>query len=329
MMFTNKEMIRDVVKDYAMENRKNVLIKKNDSKRIMVKCVDGFLVVEGISANVESRLCVKHLYGNWKKKHPGLELKEVLWAAARATTIPTWERVMLRMKEMKEDAWKDMLDVLTCHWSRSHFRTYSKCNLQVNNMCEAFNRAILEHREKLINTLLEDIKHYITKRMTSQKELLHGYTGSICHRIQLVIKKNKKKAQGWSPTWHGDDDLSIFGVTNGIETYCVNLKKEACSCRKWDLSVIPCCHAISLVRRAITQRNKMNDEPRNPNILPRRFSTITCAKCGSTRHNKRSCKGKRAADRAIPNGGNKRKKTKKVKGGKGTKKSKEKQTEIA
>ncbi|KAI5400356.1 hypothetical protein KIW84_065298 [Lathyrus oleraceus] len=27
-----------------------------------------------------------------EKKHPGLELKEVLWAAARETTIPTWEK---------------------------------------------------------------------------------------------------------------------------------------------------------------------------------------------------------------------------------------------
>lgn len=114
-------------------------------------------------------------------------------------------------------------------------------------MCEEFNREILEHREKPIITLLEGIKYYITKRMTSQKELLHGYIGSICPRTQLVIEKNKKQAQGWSPTWHGDDDLSIFGVTNGIETYCVDLKKEACSCRTWDLSGIPCCHVIACI----------------------------------------------------------------------------------
>lgn len=124
--------------------------------------------------NVESKLCVKHLYGNWKKKHYGLELMEVLWIVSRATINPTWERAMLRMKAMKEDAWKNMLDVPTCHQSRSHFRMYSKCDLQVNNMCETFNREILEHREKHIITLLECIKHYITKRMASQKELLHG-----------------------------------------------------------------------------------------------------------------------------------------------------------
>lgn len=114
-------------------------------------------------------------------------------------------------------------------------------------MCEAFNREILKHREKPIITLLEGIKHYITKRMTSQKELLHGYTRSICPRIQFVIEKNKKQAQGWSPTWHGDDVLSIFGVTNGIETYCIDLKKEACSCRKWDLSGLPYYHVIACI----------------------------------------------------------------------------------
>ncbi|KAI5435450.1 hypothetical protein KIW84_022038 [Lathyrus oleraceus] len=76
-------------------------------------------------------------------------------------------------------------------------------------MCESFNWAILEHREKPIITLLESIKHYITKRMTSHKKLLHGYTRSICPKIQLVIEKNKKQAQG-----------------------------------KWDLSGILCCHVI-------------------------------------------------------------------------------------
>ncbi|CAK8543939.1 unnamed protein product [Lathyrus sativus] len=102
--------------------------------------------------------------------------------------------------------------------------------------------------EKPIITLLEGIKHYITKRIASQKEFLQGYKGSICPKIQLVLKKNKKQAQGWSPTWHGDDDLSIFDVNNGIDAYCVYLKKETCSCRKWELSGIPYCHVIACIR---------------------------------------------------------------------------------
>lgn len=132
-------------------------------------------------------------------------------------------------------------------WTKSHFKTYTKCDMQVNNICEDFNRAILEHRDKPIITLLEGIKHYITKRITKQKELLQEYDGVICPIIQLVIEKNKKHTQGWTPTWHGDDDLSIFGVTNEIETYSLNLKNETCSRRKWDFSRIPCCHVIICV----------------------------------------------------------------------------------
>ncbi|XP_058784528.1 uncharacterized protein LOC131659338 [Vicia villosa] len=85
--------------------------------------------VQSVSSHVEQRLCVKHLYGNWKKKYPGLELKEVMWSAARATTVATWERAMLRMKRLNEAAWKEMKDIPAQYWSRSHFRTYSKCDL--------------------------------------------------------------------------------------------------------------------------------------------------------------------------------------------------------
>src|ERR1051325_8208042 len=65
-----------------------------------------------------------------------------------------------------------------------------------------------------------------------------------------------------------------------------------------------------LMRREIGRpkkmRNKSNDEPRNPHVLQRNLATITCKKCGALGHNKRSCKGKRAADSAIPIGGNKK-----------------------
>jgi hypothetical protein len=63
------------------------------------------------------------------------------------------------------------------------------------------------------------------------------------------------------------------------------------------------------MRRAIGRpkknRNKRNDEPRNPNIVPRTLRTVQCKQCKALGHNKTSCKGKRAAERAIPKGGNK------------------------
>ncbi|CAK8562082.1 unnamed protein product [Lathyrus sativus] len=41
MMFKDKQQIKDAIKEYAMENKKNLVFKKNDKKRMVVKCVDG------------------------------------------------------------------------------------------------------------------------------------------------------------------------------------------------------------------------------------------------------------------------------------------------
>jgi hypothetical protein len=41
LKFNNKKLIRDAVKEYAMEKNNNIWIKKNDAKRIVVRCDDG------------------------------------------------------------------------------------------------------------------------------------------------------------------------------------------------------------------------------------------------------------------------------------------------
>lgn len=57
-------------------------------------------------------------------------------------------------------------------------------------------------------------------------------------------------------------------------------------------------------------RNKTNDRPRNPHVLPRKLATVTCHGCGAMEHNKWSCKENRVVDRAILKDGNKNKKSK-------------------
>lgn len=52
-------------------------------------------------------------------------MKEALWRATRATTLPGWERAMNQMKEFNVNAWKDLMDVLVACWSISHFKTYT------------------------------------------------------------------------------------------------------------------------------------------------------------------------------------------------------------
>ncbi len=97
-----------------------------------------------------------------------------------------------------------------------------------------------------IITLLEGLKNYISKRIVTQSELMRRYTGNICPKIQLLLEKTKRAADGWSPHWAGDlEHRGLFHVENGNDQYAVDLHKRTCACRKWDLTGIPCCHSIA------------------------------------------------------------------------------------
>ena len=36
-------------------------------------------------------------------------------------------------------------------------------------------------------------------------------------------------------------------MKSGLESFIVDLEEKKCSCRKWDIIGIPCCHAISCI----------------------------------------------------------------------------------
>ncbi|XP_057432753.1 uncharacterized protein LOC130725552 [Lotus japonicus] len=193
--------------------------------------------LQSLAGDVEHRVCVKHVYGNWRKKYPGMEMKGALWAAARACTVPQFDRAMEKLKEMNEQAWMDLCQIPVKQWSRAHFSTNSLCDLQVNNMCEAFNMAILEHRDKPIISLVEGLKRYITSRIVKQRQLMMKYRGNIAPMIQQKLEDNKREAESWHPKWNGDTEYSKFEVSSGpFLKYGVEIKDSHCACRKWDLT---------------------------------------------------------------------------------------------
>jgi len=52
-------------------------------------------------------------------------------------------------------------------------------------------------------------------------------------------------------------------------------------------------------------RRKANDEPKTSGKPKRNQETVRCGTCKELGHNTRTCKGKTAADRSLPMGGNK------------------------
>uniref|UniRef100_A0ACD5UW30 Uncharacterized protein n=1 Tax=Avena sativa TaxID=4498 RepID=A0ACD5UW30_AVESA len=194
---TNQTTVDGVVKEHLdfMSDKQKGLIK----------------AVQTVFPDAEHRFCVRHLYQNFHKKHKGETLKNDLWAIARSTCIPSWER---NMKKLEADL---------------------------------FNSYILDEREMPMLSMLENMFYKIMHRIVGKNKEAEKWPGRICPKI----KKKLDKFTEWSaniPVMNAGGGIFKVKSSEFEGGYCVDLKARTCDCRRWQLSSIPCHHAIACCR---------------------------------------------------------------------------------
>lgn len=118
---------------------------------------------------------------------------------ARSTIVPWYDAKMRKMLELSTEAHACLAERDPKHWSRTHFKITTKCDMLMNNLCEAFNKSILDAREKPVLTILERIKLYIMLLMASRRVACDKWYGQIGPRITKILEKTKEKAQRCIP----------------------------------------------------------------------------------------------------------------------------------
>ena len=97
-----------------------------------------------------------------------------------------------------------------------------------------------------ILSMLEHIKGQLMSRYYSkEKEVGQVWQGPICPKIRKKVQKNSEFANTCfaAPSGHG-----IFQIQDRGYQLVVNIRLKQCDCRRWDLTGIPCSHAISCLR---------------------------------------------------------------------------------
>lgn len=171
-------------------------------------------------------------------------LKDKLWAAASAYTEADFMREMEELKGISKDAYDYLAKIDPTSWSRAWFSTIPKCDLLVNNISECFNSYILKVRDQPIITMLESIRKKLMKRYQSKRDGIRTMTGRICPRIVAKLDEIGEEASHCYSTYAGN---GLFEVTYKTKQYVVNLIRRTCGCRQWDVTGIPCAHAISAI----------------------------------------------------------------------------------
>lgn len=196
----------------------------------------------------EHRFCVHYMHNNFKQKYQGKSLKDKLWACARATNVESFTTAMSIIKEKNVGASEWLSQVAVHHWSRSHFKTDTKCDILLNNMCGSFNRSVLWVREQGILVMFELIREYLMKRLQIKREKMKAWEDKrFTLKTYQLLDKFKKWSTGCYLAYAGYNKFEVTTV-NGSK-FAVDLETRTCGCKRWDLTGIPCHHVISCLNR--------------------------------------------------------------------------------
>ncbi|CAI9292586.1 unnamed protein product [Lactuca saligna] len=227
-----------LLEDIEMGDGRGLTIISDQHKALME-------AVKERAPSCEHRNCARHIYANFKKKgFTGVEFRRLFWRAVKATTDSNFRSYMREIRTMSTEAYEHLIERDPNTWCRAFFEPQTCCDAVENGISESFNAAIVEARKKPIITMLEEIRLYVMERMYNQKIKGHKWDMEICPSIRKRIEKMKEEQRYWDVIPSGEEE---YEVKLAHEVYVVHLESKTCGCRAWQLSGIPCVHAIAAI----------------------------------------------------------------------------------
>ena len=124
--------------------------------------------VQKWAPEAEHRNCARHIYANWKEFFKK-EWQKLFWACTKAPCPMLFNLARVRLAKETRPGAQAILNTHPQHWSRAWFRLGSNCDSVDNNLCESFNKWIVEARFFPIITMLEAIRRKVMIRIQEQR----------------------------------------------------------------------------------------------------------------------------------------------------------------
>lgn len=129
-------------------------------------------------------------------------------------------------------------------WSRHFFHPSTKVDHITNNMTESFNGWLGVNRCKPLVTMFEQIRIKLMKRMVKGKNRFASWKNEITPEARELINNNIEDMNSCTVASGG---LEIYNVVEYCITHKVDLNTHYCTCGVWQVSGIPCRHAIVVI----------------------------------------------------------------------------------
>ncbi|XP_076913681.1 uncharacterized protein LOC143597170 [Bidens hawaiensis] len=204
--------------------------------------------VESVFPRAEHRFCCRHIHENLKQTWRGDLYKGLFYRAASATSVPYFNMAMEEIKKTNLDIFLWLSEIPTARWSRSHFSGRAKSDMLLNNLCESFNKQLVGARDKPIITCLEYIREYLTMRIVTVKKMQATAWGPLTPQATKAWDEIQTEASKLTVMMVDDVTYQV----KSLRSKCVvNVGDRTCTCRRWDLTGMPCKHAVAALYNMI------------------------------------------------------------------------------
>ena len=208
--------------------------------------------VDAVFPRVEHRECMRHLATNFTKKFKGKIFEEDLWRSAY-TYIPSTHATYLQNMYVVPKVKKYLEEHHTKLWARSKFGELSKVDFVCNNLAESFNDKISGMKTLGIVILLDAIRQCIMVKIDLRQRicarnflghkivpkvvmLLNARTRAMRTIKMRMVRSSRTLAEVYAEYKRGSE-----------RRYTVDIGNKTCSCRQWQITGLPCHHAIYFI----------------------------------------------------------------------------------
>ncbi|KAH9778368.1 SWIM-type domain-containing protein [Citrus sinensis] len=167
------------------------------------------------------RYCCRHVYANFKLKFPRILLRNEFWAACRSGNQVEFNNHMAKINSISHAAHRWLLQIPSFNNWISSFR-----GMPIVRMLEEIRRKIMiliHKRHELVNTWQDELPPLVRRRVMEARVESRA--------LSVIFGHNKS-----------------FEVMENVSKRCVvDLGSKHCDCGEWDISGLPCKHAMCCI----------------------------------------------------------------------------------
>jgi hypothetical protein len=207
-------------------------------------------VVEDVFPGVEHRECMRYIIAHFKlQSFRGQLFDDNLWPTSLTCSLKK-HNYHLNQMYMKPRVKTYMGNHHKNLWARSKFNEACKVDYVNNNLAESLNSWIRKIKGLHLVDMLDKIrqmlmiKFELCQRIASQKFIGHKIIPSVMKILHAKTRCLKMSLVKLKPY---EIEVTLLDREKREWRYPVDLQNMTCSCRQWQITGLPCIHALFFI----------------------------------------------------------------------------------